>query len=90
MKYVIQNKENQEVFWDRSLKDWLHVSKIVKFDTLDEKVMEGVIDGVYVTLEQAQDISEAYMESINPYRYGSEEHQMYGDAWLYQDCPGAW
>jgi hypothetical protein len=27
----------------------------------------------------------------SPYgTYGSAEHQMYGDAWFYQDCPGAW
>lgn len=23
-------------------------------------------------------------------RYGGEAHQMYGDAYLFQDCPGAW
>lgn len=29
--------------------------------------------------------------SSSPYgEYGSAEHQMYGDGWLYQDCPGAW
>jgi hypothetical protein len=27
---------------------------------------------------------------LNDTRYGGEMHQMYGDAWLYQDCPGAW
>lgn len=26
----------------------------------------------------------------SPGEYGSEEHQAYGDAWLYRDCPGAW
>lgn len=24
------------------------------------------------------------------YRYGSAKHQMLGDAFLFQDCPGAW
>ncbi len=29
--------------------------------------------------------------SESPYpAYGGPEHQMYGDRWLYADCPGAW
>ena len=31
------------------------------------------------------------MPSESPYpAYGGPEHQMYGDRWLYADCPGAW
>lgn len=26
----------------------------------------------------------------DPNRYGSAEHQAFGDAYLYHDCPGAW
>jgi hypothetical protein len=26
----------------------------------------------------------------DPNRYGSDEHQAFGDAYLYHDCPGAW
>lgn len=34
-------------------------------------------------------VREEYVSS--PYgTYGGTEHQAYGDAWLYRDCPGAW
>jgi len=29
-------------------------------------------------------------EERDRYAYGGEYHQMYGDAWLYSDCDGAW
>jgi hypothetical protein len=34
---------------------------------------------------------QAYQDSdFDDMRYGGEMHRLYGDAWLYQDCPGAW
>lgn len=32
-----------------------------------------------------------YIPCSSPHgSYGSNEHQTYGDAWFYKDCPGAW
>jgi hypothetical protein len=29
-------------------------------------------------------------DDSDDYRYGGTMHQLYGDAWLYADCPEAW
>ena len=56
--------------------------------------VEGKVDG---DSDEGDDVTyeEFYIEppmpSESPYpAYGGPEHQMYGDRWLYADCPGAW
>ena len=40
-------------------------------------------------LMNGADIEDFYREA-DPYAYGGELHQAYGDAFLYADLPGAW
>jgi hypothetical protein len=54
------------------------------FDGYDILTVEQADNRVYV--KQPKSVA----NSNDPYRYGSAEHQMFGDAWLYADCEGAW
>ena len=68
----------------------------------DDEEQDAAIDAAYKAL---QDFEPAFNRAKERYdlrqqarqdsdfddmRYGGEMHRLYGDAWLFQDCPGAW
>ena len=47
----------------------------------------------YYYIEVEDNYEESYIQiwlSSDDQRYGSAEHQVFGDAYLYNDCQGAW
>lgn len=72
------------------------------FNVVDERGDLVVWDGfaiIVVGKSTAEEIANrmthgakvsSFYEDSDPYAYGGELHQEYGDSWLYADCHGAW